>query len=57
MSDKAFEIKMTGNTHIFDSFECAVQALAPTCAHLPVHDHRPWGPMAEQSRVLYNNLV
>ena len=31
--DKAFEIKMAGKTHIFDSFECAIHALAPTCAH------------------------
>jgi hypothetical protein len=22
-----------GRTHIFDRFECAIQALAPTCAH------------------------
>ena len=31
--DKAFEIKTAGKTHIFDSFECAIHALAPTCAH------------------------
>jgi hypothetical protein len=31
--DKAFEIKMSGRTHVFDSFECAIYALAPTCAH------------------------
>lgn len=31
--DKAFEVKVSGETHIFDSFECAIQALAPTCAH------------------------
>ncbi len=31
--DKAFEVRMGGKTHIFDSFECAIQALAPTCAH------------------------
>ena len=31
--DKAFEVRMGGETHIFDSFECAIQALAPTCAH------------------------
>jgi hypothetical protein len=31
--DKAFEIKMAGTSHIFDSFECAIHALAPTCAH------------------------
>jgi hypothetical protein len=22
-----------GGTHVFDSFECAIQALAPRCAH------------------------
>jgi hypothetical protein len=31
--DKAFEIKMAGTSHIFDSFECAIHALAPSCAH------------------------
>ena len=32
--DKSFEIVMTGGQHhTFDSFECAIQALAPTCGH------------------------
>src|SRR5262245_14808132 len=31
--DKAFQVKMNGSTHTFDSFECAIHALAPTCAH------------------------
>jgi hypothetical protein len=31
--DKAFQISGTFGTHTFDSFECAIQALAPTCAH------------------------
>jgi hypothetical protein len=31
--DKAFEVKMHGVAHVFDSFECAIQALAPACAH------------------------
>ncbi len=31
--DKAFEIEMGGRRHVFDSFECAIQALAPRCAH------------------------
>ena len=31
--DKAFTIKMGANTHTFDSFECAIHALAPACAH------------------------
>lgn len=29
--DKAFEVHMQGERHVFDSFECAIQALAPTC--------------------------
>jgi hypothetical protein len=29
--DKTFEVIMGGKTHIFDSFECAAHALAPTC--------------------------
>ena len=31
--DKAFQVVMSGRTHVFDSFECAIQALAPTCEH------------------------
>lgn len=31
--DKSFDVMMRGETHTFDSFECAIQALAPTCAH------------------------
>lgn len=29
--DKTFEVRMAGSTHVFDCFECAIQALAPTC--------------------------
>jgi Rieske Fe-S protein len=31
--DKCFEVRMDGETHVFDSFECAIHALAPKCAH------------------------
>lgn len=31
--DKAFQIVSSGRTMTFDSFECAIQALAPSCAH------------------------
>src|SRR5262245_17174227 len=31
--DKSFEVRMGGRTMIFDSFECAIQALAPVCPH------------------------
>ena len=31
--DKAFTVTMQGRTHTFDSFECAIHALAPQCAH------------------------
>ncbi|MEO8738692.1 MAG: hypothetical protein ABI537_03200 [Casimicrobiaceae bacterium] len=32
--DKAFSVVThAGKTHTFDSFECAIQTLAPTCAH------------------------
>ncbi len=29
--DKAFRVELGGNQHTFDSFECAIQALAPNC--------------------------
>jgi hypothetical protein len=31
--DKSFEVVMYGATHVFDSFECAIHALAPECAN------------------------
>jgi hypothetical protein len=31
--DKAFHVEMAGTRHTFDSFECAIHALAPTCEH------------------------
>ena len=31
--DKAFTVIMAGQKHTFDSFECAIHALAPACAH------------------------
>ena len=31
--DKAFTVTMDGAQHTFDSFECAIQALAKTCGH------------------------
>ena len=31
--DKAFEVVVGGERHIFDSFECAIHALAPVCPH------------------------
>ena len=29
--DKSFEVRLQGKTHVFDSFECAIHALAPSC--------------------------
>jgi len=31
--DKTFQIVLGGRTHVFDSFECAIHALAPRCRH------------------------
>ena len=31
--DKAFSVNAAGRTHTFDCFECAIHALAPSCAH------------------------
>jgi hypothetical protein len=31
--DKAFTVTMDGQSHMFDCFECAINALAPRCAH------------------------
>jgi len=31
--DKAFTVTVDGMEHTFDSFECAIHALAPICGH------------------------
>ena len=34
--DKSFEVAMAGTRHVFDCFECAIDALAPRCARCGV---------------------
>lgn len=31
--DKTFDVTLAGKTYSFDSFECAIHMLAPTCNH------------------------
>jgi hypothetical protein len=31
--DKPIEITVAGQSHVFDSFECAIHRLAPRCEH------------------------
>lgn len=31
--DRCFDIIIGGKRHTFDSFECAIASVAPTCAH------------------------
>jgi hypothetical protein len=31
--DKSFEVVRGRERHVFDSFECAIQAMAPVCVH------------------------
>jgi hypothetical protein len=31
--DKTFDVTKDGKSYTFDSFECAIHKLAPTCAH------------------------
>ena len=31
--DRCFEVVVDGRSHLFDSFECAIHALAPKCNH------------------------
>jgi hypothetical protein len=39
--DRTITVTMAGRDHIFDCFECAIQALAPRCEHCgcPVIGH------------------
>jgi hypothetical protein len=48
--DKAFQVIVGGHTHTFDSFECAIHALAPRCAHC---DCRIIGHGSEVGGVIY----
>ena len=34
--DGAMQVTQAGETHVFDSFECATHALAPVCEHCGV---------------------
>jgi hypothetical protein len=34
--DKTFDVSIGGTTHTFDSFACAIHALAPRCEHCKV---------------------
>jgi hypothetical protein len=34
--DKALEISRGGESHVFDSFECAIHSLARSCGHCGV---------------------
>ena len=48
--DKAFRVEHNGGMHTFDSFECAIQALAPVCAHCGC---RVIGHGVEDANVIY----
>ena len=34
--DKVLQVTQDGESHVFDSFECAISALAPVCGHCGV---------------------
>jgi hypothetical protein len=48
--DKAFQVTKDGKTSTFDSFECAIAALAPRCAHC---DCRVIGHGVESDGTIY----
>lgn len=48
--DKSFDVTMAGETYVFDSFECAVQKLAPICPHCGC---KIIGHGVEQGEVIY----
>ena len=47
--EMSFEVVAAGSRHTFDSFECAIQKLAPACAHCGCrilgHGHEAHGRM------------
>ncbi len=48
--DKAFQVTSDGRTMTFDSFECAIHAMAPRCAHC---DCRIIGHGVEEAGAIY----
>lgn len=48
--DKSFEVRIQGNAYTFDSFECAIQKLAPSCARCQC---RVIGHGVEEAGVIY----
>lgn len=48
--DKSFQVTMNGQSHTFDSFECAIEKLAPRCAHC---GQRIVGHGVENGRQMY----
>jgi hypothetical protein len=48
--DKTFQVMRDGRTWTFDSFECAIEAAAPRCAHC---DCRIVGHGVEKNGVFY----
>lgn len=47
---RSFEVIAQGNRHVFDSFECAIQKLAPVCEKCGV---RVVGHGVEADHVIY----
>jgi hypothetical protein len=48
--DKSFDVTAAGARHTFDSFECAIHALAPQCPHCGC---KIVGHGVEQSGMIY----
>lgn len=48
--DKTFQVVSDGQTYTFDSFECAIQKLAPICPHCGC---RIIGHGVEQDEIIY----
>lgn len=32
-TENTFQVVLSGKSHVFDSFECAINSVAPTCPH------------------------
>jgi hypothetical protein len=48
--DKTFEVKVREKVWVFDSFECAIEVVAPRCAHCGV---RVIGHGVEKDHTIY----
>ena len=55
--DLAFEVITAGESHVFDSLECAIQRPRPHLRALRLRGHRTWGSGGRRQRSFLSCLL